>query len=136
LSLDELNDQDARAPKREHGEVDERLVSAVDRIALARVIEVLPLGYRTVFLLHEVKEYDHQEIARILRFSIGNSKSQLHKAKARMRELLGFRKVQLRARSIASGQVPATPRLAAIAPASGRDAGEPPAWETANQAAA
>lgn len=89
-SLDDLNDTDPRALKYEHGEVDEQLAGAVDRIALTRAIKDLPLGYRTVFLMHEVQGYEHQEIARILGFSIGNSKSQLHKAKARMQELLAF----------------------------------------------
>jgi RNA polymerase sigma-70 factor, ECF subfamily len=89
-SLDELNERDPHAPKAEHGDVDERLVSAVDRVALTRAIKVLPAGYRRVFLMHEVHGYEHQEIARILRCSIGNSKSQLHKAKAKMRELLHF----------------------------------------------
>jgi RNA polymerase sigma-70 factor, ECF subfamily len=93
-SLDEVKDQDAGAPKREPGQVDERLASATDRIALTRAIKVLPPGYRTVFLMHEVHGYEHQEIARILRCSIGNSKSQLHKAKAKMRELLGLCKPQ------------------------------------------
>jgi len=93
-SLDELNTRDTPGLNNEQGEVDGRLVSAVDRIALTRAIELLPLGYRTVFLMHEVKGYEHQEIARILRCSIGNSKSQLHKAKAKMRELLGLCKPQ------------------------------------------
>ena len=50
----------------------------------------LPAGYRTIFVLHEVKGYEHHEIARLLKCSVGNSKSQLHKAKTRMRELLGL----------------------------------------------
>jgi len=49
----------------------------------------LPDGYRTIFLLHEVEGYEHQEIAELLDCSVGNSKSQLHKAKLRIRELLG-----------------------------------------------
>jgi hypothetical protein len=61
----------------------------VDRIALARAIKELPDGYRTIFLLHEVEGYEHQEIAELLDCSVGNSKSQLHKAKLRIRELLG-----------------------------------------------
>jgi hypothetical protein len=48
----------------------------------------LPAGYRTVFLLHEVEGYEHQEIAEILGCSVGNSKSQLYKARLRFRELL------------------------------------------------
>jgi hypothetical protein len=48
----------------------------------------LPPGYRTIFLLHEVEGYEHQEIAEMLSCSVGNSKSQLYKAKLRFRELL------------------------------------------------
>lgn len=88
ISLEEPTSQEAGAPKREHGKVDERLSTTVDRIALTRAMKELPAGYRTIFLLHEVKGYQHHEIARLLRCSVGNSKSQLHKAKARMRELL------------------------------------------------
>jgi hypothetical protein len=66
------------------------LVSSVDRIALTRAIKELPVGYRTIFLLHEVEGYEHQEIAELLDCSVGNSKSQLHKAKLRIRELLGY----------------------------------------------
>ena len=51
-------------------------------------MEDLPQGYRKILLLHEVKGYDHREISRLLGCSIGNSKSQLHRAKARMRDLL------------------------------------------------
>jgi RNA polymerase sigma-70 factor (ECF subfamily) len=60
----------------------------VDRIALQRAIEQLPRGYRTVFLLHDVEGYDHDEIARILEVSEGTSKSQLHKARLKLRTLL------------------------------------------------
>src|SRR5205823_13661858 len=80
--------------KREYGSLDERLSGSVDRIALARAMQDLPAGYRTIFLLHEIKGYEHQEIARILRCSVGNSKSQLHKAKLKMRELLGYQRNQ------------------------------------------
>ncbi len=50
--------------------------------------ERAPPGYRTIFLLHEVEGYEHQEIAEMLSCSVGNSKSQLYKAKLRFRELL------------------------------------------------
>jgi len=98
-SLDEITTYQDSGVQREYGEADARLASAVDRIALTRAIKVLPAGYRTVFLLHEVKGYEHQEIAHILHCSIGNSKSQLHKAKVKMRELLGLGKAQPRART-------------------------------------
>ena len=95
VSLDESSNQDTRVVKREYGSVDERLSGSVDRIALARAMQDLPAGYRTIFLLHEIKGYEHQEIARILRCSVGNSKSQLHKAKLKMRELLGYHKNEI-----------------------------------------
>jgi RNA polymerase sigma-70 factor, ECF subfamily len=88
ISLDEPCSQDAKSVRREHGSMDDRLTGSVDRIALARAIRELPNGYRTIFLLHEVEGYEHQEIAELLGCSVGNSKSQLHKAKLRIRELL------------------------------------------------
>ena len=89
ISLDEPYNQDAKTVRREYGSRDDRLTGSVDRIALARAIKELPDGYRTIFLLHEVEGYEHQEIAELLDCSVGNSKSQLHKAKLRIRELLG-----------------------------------------------
>ncbi len=89
ISLDEPYNQDARLIRREYGSQDDRLSGSVDRIALTRAIRELPAGYRTIFLLHEVEGYEHQEIAQLLDCSVGNSKSQLHKAKLRIRELLG-----------------------------------------------
>lgn len=88
VSLDEPSSHDATMVKREYGSRDGRLSGAVDRITLARAIKDLPTGYRTIFLLHEVEGYEHQEIAKILDCSVGNSKSQLHKAKLRIREFL------------------------------------------------
>ncbi len=89
VSLDEPYSQDAKQVRREYGSKDGRLSGSVDRIALTRAIRELPDGYRTIFLLHEVEGYEHQEIAQLLDCSVGNSKSQLHKAKLRIRELLG-----------------------------------------------
>jgi RNA polymerase sigma-70 factor (ECF subfamily) len=60
----------------------------LDRIMLNEAIARLPLGYRTVFILHDVKGLRHDEIARELDCSVGTSKSQLHKARMRLRELL------------------------------------------------
>jgi RNA polymerase sigma-70 factor (ECF subfamily) len=94
VSLDEPCSQDAKLVRREYGSKDDRLTGSVDRIALARAIKELPYGYRTIFLLHEVEGYEHQEIAQLLDCSVGNSKSQLHKAKLRIRELLGHAKAE------------------------------------------
>ena len=95
VSLDEPSNQDTRVVKREYGNIDDQLSGSIDRIALARAMKDLPAGYRTIFLLHEIKGYEHQEIARLLRCSVGNSKSQLHKAKLKMRELLGRKSEQI-----------------------------------------
>ena len=94
VSLDQTIEPDAPAMKREYGRSDTRLEGSVDRIALSRALRKLSFGYRTIFLMHEVKGYDHREIAQLLRCSTGNSKSQLHKAKLKMRELLGYTEIQ------------------------------------------
>jgi len=88
VSLDEPSSHDAKQVRREYGSRDGRLSGSVDRIALTRAIKDLPAGYRKIFLLHEVEGYEHQEIAKLLACSVGNSKSQLHKAKLRIREFL------------------------------------------------
>ncbi len=89
-SLEETLDPDAEnsSPKRDVGAPDLRLSGAVDRVNLERSVEQLPPGYRTVFVLHDVQGYEHNEIAEIMGCSVGNSKSQLHKARTRLRELL------------------------------------------------
>lgn len=60
----------------------------VDRIALERAIEQLAPGYRTVFVLHDVEGHEHEEIGRMLGISAGTSKSQLHKARLKLRDLI------------------------------------------------
>jgi RNA polymerase sigma-70 factor (ECF subfamily) len=60
----------------------------VDRIALDKAISELPPGYRAVFVLHDVEGFEHEEVAGLLGVSVGTSKSQLHKARMRLRELL------------------------------------------------
>src|SRR5271166_1690990 len=88
LSLDEPISADSPTLKREVGKADPSLSGAIDRIALRRAVEDLPAGCRQIFDLHEVEGYQHHEIAELLQCSIGNSKSQLHKAKLKMREVL------------------------------------------------
>ncbi len=60
----------------------------VDRIALDHAIAQLPVGYRTVFVLHDVEGYEHEEITRMLGCAVGTSKSQLHNARMKLRGLL------------------------------------------------
>ena len=61
---------------------------AVLRSRLERALERLPAGYRTVVVLHDVEGLEHEEVAEILGCHVGTSKSQLHKARARLREIL------------------------------------------------
>lgn len=60
----------------------------VDKIALDIAIAQLPDGYKNVFVLHDVEGFEHEEVAKILGCSVGTSKSQLHKARLKMRKLL------------------------------------------------
>ena len=81
----------------EDGEIPEQIVPGtenqlrmpvIDRIALTKAVSQLPPGYRSVFLLHDVEGYEHEEVARLLKISVGTSKSQLHKARLKLRGLL------------------------------------------------
>jgi RNA polymerase sigma-70 factor (ECF subfamily) len=81
-------EQGSSAEAREFGGPDLRLKGAVDRIALETAINELPPGYKAMFILHDVQGYNHDEIAEIFGCSAGNSKSQVHKARTRLRELL------------------------------------------------
>jgi RNA polymerase sigma-70 factor (ECF subfamily) len=64
------------------------MLGAIERLNLKRAIRKLPSGYKRHFLLYDVLGYAHQEIARHLGCSTGSSKSQLHKARKRLRRLL------------------------------------------------
>jgi RNA polymerase sigma-70 factor, ECF subfamily len=88
VSLDEVDSSQEEPVKREYGDDDRRLLGSVDRINLDRAIAELPPGYRAVFVLHDVEGYEHNEIAQIMSYSVGNSKSQLHKARLKLREWL------------------------------------------------
>jgi RNA polymerase sigma-70 factor (ECF subfamily) len=81
----------------EDGEIPEQTVvgsanpnkmQVVDRIALRNAIAELPKGYKSVFVLHDIQGYEHEEVARQLGISVGTSKSQLHKARLKLRGLL------------------------------------------------
>jgi len=89
-SLDETNDPDdeSSGPRKEMGTQDLLLTGSIDRVHLERAIEQLPPGYKQVFVLHDIQGFEHNEIAGLMKCSIGNSKSQLHKARMRLRELL------------------------------------------------
>jgi RNA polymerase sigma-70 factor, ECF subfamily len=89
-SLEEVTepDEESGGPRRDFGGPDLRLTGSIDRVNLQRAVEQLPPGYKAVFVLHDVQGYEHNEIADIMGCSIGNSKSQLHKARMRLRDLL------------------------------------------------
>jgi RNA polymerase sigma-70 factor (ECF subfamily) len=88
-SLDGQNETEGDTfPRREIGRLDMRVSGVVDRLNLKRALRQLPPGYRQIFLLHDVLGYEHHEIAEALGCSIGNSKSQLHKARMRLRTIL------------------------------------------------
>ena len=90
VSLEQTLDPepDESGPKREFGTADLSLKGAIDRVSLERAIASLSPGYRTIFVLHDVEGYEHNEIAEMMGCSIGNSKSQLHKARLKLREIL------------------------------------------------
>jgi RNA polymerase sigma-70 factor (ECF subfamily) len=88
VPLDDTLESDDDVPKKEPGAPDLALTGSVDRLQLQRAIGDLPPGYRTIFVLHDVEGYEHNEIAGLVGCSIGNSKSQLHKARVKLRELL------------------------------------------------
>lgn len=88
-SLEEAPGGEGEEPRtREYGAWDATLTSSVERVALERAIQALPAGYRLVFHLHDVEGYEHKEIAGMIGCSVGNSKSQLHKARMKLRDLL------------------------------------------------
>ncbi len=95
--LDHLKSRHARAANAS-SPLDEDIVPArmrtrpsemgIRKLDLERAISQLPEGARAVFVLHDVEGFQHQEIASILGISEGTSKSQVHKARLRLRELL------------------------------------------------
>jgi RNA polymerase sigma-70 factor (ECF subfamily) len=89
ISLDEtLEPGEDDVPKKQYGAQDGTLSGVIDRVNLERAIASLPPGYHLVFVLHDVEGYEHNEIAEMMGCSIGNSKSQLHKARLKLRSLL------------------------------------------------
>ncbi len=72
----------------EHGSTHTSMFGAIERLNLMRAIRKLPSGYKQIFLLHDVIGYEHGEIAGLLGCTTGSSKSQLHKARKRLRQLL------------------------------------------------
>jgi RNA polymerase sigma-70 factor (ECF subfamily) len=64
------------------------VLGVIDRLDLERALAALPPGCRTVFVLHDVEGFEHREVAEMLGIADGTSKSQLHKARMRLRQML------------------------------------------------
>ena len=88
VPLDDPLETEEESSKKEPGAPDLKLSGSVDRMQIQRAVDALPPGYRTIFVLHDVEGYEHNEIAQLVGCSIGNSKSQLHKARMKLRDLL------------------------------------------------
>ncbi len=88
VSLEEATEGNEDTPKKDFGADDPVLSGSVDRLRLQNAVEQLPPGYRSIFVLHDIEGYEHNEIAAMVGCSIGNSKSQLHKARMKLREFL------------------------------------------------
>lgn len=95
VSLDEtLEPTEEGAPQKEIASSDSVLTGAIDRLVLERAIADLSPGYRVIFVLHDVEGYEHNEIAEMLGCSVGNSKSQLHKARIKLRSVLNITRAE------------------------------------------
>lgn len=70
------------------GSVNPSKMQVIDKIALKNAIAELPSGYKKVFVLHDIEGFEHEEVARMMGISVGTSKSQLHKARLKLRTLL------------------------------------------------
>jgi RNA polymerase sigma-70 factor, ECF subfamily len=95
VSLEETTQgSEEDSPRKDFGADDLALAGSIDRLQLQRAVDDLPPGYRTIFVLHDVHGYEHNEIAAIVGCSIGNSKSQLHKARMKLRDMLKMNRAE------------------------------------------
>jgi RNA polymerase sigma-70 factor (ECF subfamily) len=78
LSLDDVAEP-AGQTRSSEPDLKERMAVAIDR---------LPRGYRTVFVMHDVQGYTHEEIGTVLGIDAGTSKAQLSRARAKLRSAL------------------------------------------------
>jgi len=80
--------EESGGPRREPGAPDTRLEGYIDRVAIENAIKLLPPRCKLMFVLYDIQGYAHGEIAKLLGCSVGNAKSQLHKARVRLRKHL------------------------------------------------
>ena len=105
-----------RRGRHEFGVRDLTQAGVVDRLVLKRAIDALPPGYRCVYILHDIEGFAHWEIAEMQKCSLGNSKSQLHKARRALRSAL----VTQCARANATGRTIRPPAACRLPPAACR----------------
>jgi len=85
---EEQAEDDAEEPGTPHHSAGSRPAQLIDRITLEDALSRLPPGYRAAFVLHDIEGYEHEEVARLLGCAVGTSKSQLHKARTKLRKIL------------------------------------------------
>ena len=90
VSLEEIirNGEESGSPRKELRHFDLRLKGLIDRLSIQKAIARLPRRLKGTFVLYDLFGCEHREIAEILACSTGTSKSRLHKARRRLRELL------------------------------------------------
>ena len=88
VKLEQMTEEGETPVQIVRGTENPKAMPIIDRMALDRAIAQLPPGYRLVFTLHDIEGHEHGEIARMLGRSVGTSKSQLHKARMKLRGLL------------------------------------------------
>ncbi len=90
ISLDDIseNDQNTSRPHHEIQAYDRALSSSILRADLDRALNKVPRGFRKALFLHDGEQFTHEEIAALTGCAVGTSKSQLHKARMRVRQLL------------------------------------------------
>ena len=88
VRYEQTTEDGAPPPEKIEGAPEETQRLSAERVALEAAIVKLPPGYRAVFVLHDVEGYEHEEVARMCGISAGTSKSQLHKARMRLRRML------------------------------------------------
>lgn len=94
-SQTEIKDDLEKEMAKSRGGRQSRGTPVVDSLALKAALSHLPSGCRAVLILFDIQGYKHREIAEILGCSVGNSKSQLHKARKKLKRLLKLRRSKL-----------------------------------------
>ncbi|MGO9515546.1 MAG: RNA polymerase sigma factor [Candidatus Korobacteraceae bacterium] len=119
VSLEEvLESHKEDGPTKDLGKRDNFLAGCIDRIVLGRCLKRLAPGYRAIFALHDIEGYEHKEIAGMIGCSAGNSKSQLHKARLKLRDLLRLRTEEGSQQSAIKKSGSGSPRWPAVTRAS------------------